>query len=283
MLKKLKKAIYSLSIIDQLYKLQIQEIYGNLKNDSRHENPKSLAPFGYKIYSQCDEDGIIKEIFNRLRTTNRVFVEFGVGNGLENNTRSLLLDNWNGLWIEKSLPNVRQMKNNMGKTIKSDRLAIINSFITKDNINNLISSVIADYEIDLLSIDVDGNDCHIFNAIECISPRVVIIEYNAKFPPPVYYCMEYDESHVWNKNDYFGASLKFLEVNFKRKNYLLVGCNLAGTNAFFIREDLVKKKFLQPYTAENHFEPPRYYLKGIFSGHPSSYSLLEKAILKNPI
>jgi hypothetical protein len=154
-----------------------------LKRSSRHQNPKSLIPFGHEIYSQSEEDGIIREIFNRIGVTNRVFVEFGVGNGLENNTLALLFDGWSGLWIEASSKSVRRLEKAFHNTINKGRLNIIEAFVTKSNINNLISSVITAEEIDLLSIDIDGNDVHIFDSITCIKPRVVVIEYNAKFPP----------------------------------------------------------------------------------------------------
>lgn len=249
-----------------------------LKRNSRHQNPKSLIPFGHKIYSQNEEDGIIREIFNRIGVTNRVFVEFGVGNGLENNTLALLFDNWSGLWIEASSKSVCKMKKALRNARNKGRLSIIEAFVTKSNINSLISSSIIDKEIDLLSIDVDGNDVHVFNSITCIKPRVVVIEYNAKFPPPILFCMEYDESYRWKGDDCFGASLKYLENNFAKKGYNLVGCNLTGTNAFFVREDLTRDKFVEPYSAENHYEPARYYLGGFSSGHPSSYEALEKSL-----
>lgn len=100
-----------------------------------------------------------------------------------------------------------------------------------------------------------------------------MIEYNAKFTSPVIFCINYDKTHAWQKDDCFGASLKFL-VNLGKKGYRLVDCNLSGVNAFFVREDLVADKFLAPFTAENHYEPPRYDLYGHFSGHPASYKTL---------
>ena len=249
-----------------------------LKKSSRYQNPKSLIPFGHKIYSQNEEDGIIREIFNRIGVTNRVFVEFGVGNGLENNTLALLFDGWNGLWIEASSKSVRKLKKAFRNAINKGRLNIIEAFVTKSNINTLISSSITAEEIDLLSIDIDGNDVHVFDSITCIKPRVVVIEYNAKFPPPILFCIEYDESYCWKRDDCFGASLKYLENSFAEKGYNLVGCNLTGTNAFFVRKDLTADKFAQPYSAENHYEPIRYYLTGFSSGHPSSYETLEKSL-----
>ena len=244
------------------------------------QDPKSLLPFGRKIYSQCDEDGIIREIFNRIGYTNKIFVEFGIGDGLENNTLSLLFEDWRGLWIEASKKHVEEIKRGFAKTISQGRLTVLNAFITESNIDNLISSILQEKEIDLLSIDIDGNDAHIFNSISCIKPRVVIIEYNAKFLPPIAYCMAYNQNHIWRRNDYFGASLKFLETLFSGRGYSLVGCNITGSNAFFVRNNLLENKFPEPYTAEKHYMPARYYLSGAFSsGHPPSYQTLENSLV----
>jgi len=243
------------------------------------QDHKSLLPYGRKIYSQCDEDGIIREIFNRIGYTNKVFVEFGIGNGLENNTLSLLFEDWRGLWIEASERYVEEIRRGFSKTIQQGRLVVTNAFITRENINDLISSAILEEEIDLLSIDIDGNDAHIFSAINCVKPRVVAIEYNAKFFPPVVYCMAYDENHTWGTDDCFGASLKYLETLFSENGFSLVGCNITGSNAFFVRKDLVEDKFQEPYSAEKHYMPARYYLSGAFSsGHPPSYKTLENSM-----
>ena len=235
-------------------------------------------PFGHKEYSQNDEDGIIREIFNRIGVTNRTFVEFGVGNGLENNTLALLFDGWNGLWIEGSSRYVKKIRKGFSTVVDSGQLAVTQSFITTENINDLISRNIDESEIDLLSIDIDGNDFHVFKSIDCVRPRVVVIEYNAKFVPPVMFCMQYNESHAWASDDCFSASLKYLEVNFATYGYSLVGCSVTGVNAFFVRNDLIEDNFLEPFTAEQHFEPARYFLAGIPSGHRPSYRTLEKSL-----
>jgi hypothetical protein len=92
--------------------------------------------------------------------------------------------------------------------------------------------------------------------------------------------MKYNESHIWKDDDCFGASLKYLEILFSEKGYYLVGCNISGVNAFFVRKDLVEDKFEAPYSAEKHFEPARYYLTfGFSSGHSSTYTTLENMLI----
>jgi hypothetical protein len=249
-----------------------------LKGEPRHQRDKSLIPFGYKVYSQQDEDGILREIFRRIGVTNKVFVEFGVGNGLENNTLALLFEGWRGLWIEASAQHVNAIKTHFANVIRAGHLHVLPSFATKGNIDALISSHVRPGEIDLLSVDIDGNDFHIFSAITCICPRVVVMEYNAKFPPPILFCMAYRESHAWQGDDCFGASLKYLEVNFEKRGYRLVGCSLSGVNAFFVRSDLAGDHFLRPFSAENHYEPARYYLARLSSGHRPSYQTLGESL-----
>ena len=250
-----------------------------LRSLPRYQDKKCLTLSGHKVYSQCDEDGIIREIFQRIGLTNKMFVEFGVGDGLENNTLALLFDGWQGVWIEGSDRLVGRIREGLKNTIECGRLQLINDFVTRDNINSLISTAFGGTEIDLLAIDIDGNDFHVFESITCINPRVVVIEYNAKFHPPMQYCMSYEEGHKWSGDDHFGASLKFLEEQFSKKGYCLVGCSLSGANAFFVREDLVADRFMEPYTAEAHYEPARYFLGKLTSGQKPSYKTLDRSMV----
>ena len=273
---KLLERKYQAIIQSRLQQLPILQEIDRLRASQRYQDPKSLIPFGDKVYSQSDEDGIIREIFNRIGVTNKVFIEFGIGNGLENNTLALLFEHWQGLWIDASTQNIVKIRKYFAEIIRNKQLQVMESFITKENINQLISEHIKVNEIDLLSVDIDGNDYHVLNAITCVNPRVIIVEYNAKFTPPILYCMDYNATHAWEKDDCFGVSLKFLEVNLVQ--YCLVGCNLSGANAFFVRKDLVQDKFLEPFTAEQHYEPPRYYLSGYFAGHPATYKTLATSL-----
>ncbi len=266
-----------LTILEQMHANQVDQTLQMLRQDARHKDPKNLIGSGFKIYSQTDEDGLIREIFQRIGVTDKSFVEFGVGDGLENNTLALILQGWKGLWIEAHGPSVRSIRNNLRTTIGLGALKVLNSRVTTGNIDDLIAGAMGQGEIDLLSIDIDGNDFHIFNAIHCVRPRVVVIEYNAKFPPPILFCMDYDVSHVWKGDDFFGASLKFLEIEFEKRGYWLVACNLAGTNAFFVRKELAGDHFPKPFSAENHYEPARYYLASFRAGHLPSHRTLERS------
>lgn len=117
---------------------------------------------------------MLRETFTRISTTNKIFVEFGIGNGPENNTRALLFDDWQDLWIDASSDSIANIRPILRISIQRGKLAVIEFFITKANINDLISANVKQTEIDLLSIDIDGNDYHVLKAISCISPRVIV-------------------------------------------------------------------------------------------------------------
>jgi hypothetical protein len=238
-----------------------------LLTDPLYSDGRRLPPFGFKVYSQNDEDGIIQEIFARIGERSRTFVEFGVENGLENNTLKLLLEGWSGLWLEGSSIDVKRINAKFNDVIQQGRLKVQHAFIDRDNINRTIGQFYTG-EIDLISIDVDGNDIHLLEALEVVSPRVIVIEYNGKFPPSLSIAQAYNAAHRWSGTDYGGASLSAITKIAERKGYALVGCNVMGVNAFFVRQDLLEDKFCPPYTAENHYQPARYFLWPTFvAGH----------------
>jgi len=157
---------------------------------------KSIAGKGFKVCSQSDEDGVINEIYKRIGFGSKYFVEFGVGDGLENNTAALLFSGWSGLWIEGSKSYFDKICTGMQCLILSGRLKIVNGFVSPDNIDEIISANKTSDQVDLLSVDIDGNDAHVLERIKSISPRVIVLEYNAKFGPSISFCMKYDREHV---------------------------------------------------------------------------------------
>ena len=261
--------------------INLQREIRELSNNKKYDNKKSLIKSGYKVYSQTDEDGIIEEIFRRIGTTNNLFIEFGIGDGLENNTLYLILKGWRGLWIDGSSKDVYSIQENLKEFIESEKLKVVNEFIYKENINSIIDSQRIEGEIDLLSIDIDGNDHHIFNEITTINPRVIVMEYNAKFPPPTSIRMNYIPDHSYSSDDCLGSSLQYQANLLAQKGYNLVVCNLSGINAFYVRKDLTADLFAEPFTAENHFQPARYYHSYLKSGHPSSFKTINNFQNKN--
>ena len=236
----------------------------------RYQEKLRLVRHGYKVHSQSDEDGIIAEIFKRIGTKNKTFVEFGVEHGIECNTLWLLMQGWAGLWIDGGASNCKRIQKTHSHFTQSGQLKLANTFITKDNIDGLLIRHFSGpdaSEIDLLSIDIDFNDYWVWQAITSVKPRVVVIEYNASWPPPAAITVPYMPNAQWKSTNYFGASLGALAKLGSSKGYSLVGCCLSGVNAFFVRDDLVKGKFLMPGSAEDHYEPPRYFLTHRPNGH----------------
>ncbi len=247
--------------IEALHRIVIDEyIRTNLYGNRRYHDPKRLNRYEYQVYSQNGEDGIIEEIFNRIGTTNRVFVEIGVQDGLECNSAYLLLNGWSGYWIEGNPKSVVAIKHRFSGPINKQQLKILQSFVTAENVEATLRDSGVPVEFDLLSIDIDGNDYWVWKAIEHFKPRIVVIEYNALFRGNVKWVMKYNPSHTWDGTSYFNASLKSLELLGVSKGYCLVGCNFHGINAFFVRCDLIQDRFCAPFTAENHYEPIRYHL-----------------------
>lgn len=235
---------------------------------SRYSDPRSLNRFEQKVYSQDGGDGILREIRRRIGEGGRFFVEFGVGGGLENNTAILAVEGWSGVWIEGDPAFANQATATFGEMVNTGQLIIVNSFITAANIEQLLADAGAPAELDFLSIDIDGNDYWIWSAIQSYRPRVVEIEYNSMFPPGEHWIMKYNPEHRWNGDSYFGASLSSLEELGRKKGYALVACTLAGTNAFFVRSDLIGEEFEPPFTAEACYQPPRYFMVNERAGHP---------------
>jgi hypothetical protein len=273
---KLRRTFYLEDMDSKLAKANNLQVDGylqtNLFNHPHYERPDKLNRFEFQAFSQFGEDGIIEEIFRRIGNLDNYFVEFGVETGKEANSTYLLYKNWKGLWIDGSQDNIHAIRQNFVKSIAKGNLTAIQSFITAENIEDLFRQGNVPQEFDLLSIDIDRNDYHVWNAITNYRPRVVIIEYNSIFRPGCHFVVEYDANAIWDGSSNTSASLEALYQLGLSKGYKLVASSFAGVNAFFVREDLIGDKFTGPFTAENHFEPPKYFLYHT-PGHPRKVRL----------
>ncbi|MBR0652801.1 hypothetical protein GXW78_24305 [Roseomonas terrae] len=216
---------------------------------------------GFKVHSQSDEDGIIERIFSLIGTTDRRFVEFGCESGSENNTHYLLDQGWTGLWMEGNPNYAPLVREKFRAQIASGQVRFVETFVTPDNINAILKEQGVTGEIDFLSIDIDSNDHHVFEAIDAISPRLVCIEHNHTFPPGVAWEMPYDTDFRWDPASGeapYGASITSMAALAARRGYVLVGCGLCSANGFYVRSDLVGDHFTGPFTPEGMFNPLEY-------------------------
>lgn len=203
--------------------------------------PKDIVANEFRVFSQWGEDGIIHFLLRYISIDRKVFVEFGVQNYTEANTRFLLLtNNWCGLVIEANVEDVNYIKKD--PIYWKYNLKVSCSFINRDNINHILMENGIRGEIGLLSVDIDGNDYWVWQSIDIISPAIVVIEYNFRFGKDRSVSVPYDENFVRSQAHhstiYYGASLKALYSLAQKKGYAFVGCNSAGNNAFFVRRDL---------------------------------------------
>ncbi len=204
----------------------------------------------FKVFSQMGDDGIIQYLINNIAIPNETFIEFGVENYSESNTRFLLMNNnWSGMVIDGSEANVNEIRNSYYYW-KYD-LKAIHAFIDADNIELLIDESGFGIEIGILSIDIDGNDYWIWKKISTINPIIVIAEFNSVFGIDKPWTVPYDPSFLRSKshhsNLFYGSSLLSLCDLAEAKGYYFVGCNSAGNNSYFIRKDKIGElKILKP-------------------------------------
>ncbi|HKO61656.1 MAG TPA: hypothetical protein VJV03_10895 [Pyrinomonadaceae bacterium] len=218
----------------------VQEALGRI--ELRHlsaRDSNNLTDHQFRVFSQWGEDGMIQFLLRHVAPENKVFVEFGAdAYNYESNTRFLLTnDNWRGLIIDSSERAIAELKRSRAWELHD--LTAVQAFITRENINELLTQHGINGEIGLLSIDIDGNDYWVWQAINVIQPVIVIAEYNHRFGPDravtIPYDEKFDRKEAHPSKLYFGASLQALCQLGKAKGYAFVGCN--GVNAFFVRAD----------------------------------------------
>lgn len=204
------------------------------------EKVRSLIEAEFKVFSQCGDDGIIQWLIYNIDIPHKTFIEFGVQNYRESNTRFLMMnDNWSGFVMDSSEAFVRQIINSeyYWKYDLDARAA----FVDCDNINGLILDRKFHSEVGILHIDIDGNDYWVWDAIDVIDPIIVIMEYNSVFgctrAITIPYKKDFDRTAAHHSNLYYGASLPAFCHLASKKGYAFIGSNSTGNNAYFVRCD----------------------------------------------
>lgn len=203
-------------------------------------NPDEIEQAEFRVFSQFGEDGIIQFLVQRVTVSSRFFVELGVEDYAESNTRFLLVnDAWRGVIVDAGEAHKRFLAES--RLDWRTTVDAVSAFIDRDNVNDVLRRAGAAGPIGLLSIDIDGNDYWVLEAIDAVAPQILVAEYNSLFGPERAVTVPYDPAFVRSEKHsshlYWGASLAALARAADAKGLALVGGNRAGNNAFFVRRD----------------------------------------------
>lgn len=242
---------------------EVKLLAGRVLAHHARTTARNLREAEFKVFSQFGDDGIIQFLLARLGISPDLFnfVEFGVQDYSESNTRFLLLnDNWRGLVMDGDQQNVERIKNS--DLYWRHDLTALCRWIDRDNINSILKEGGFGGEIGLLSIDIDGNDYWVWERIEMVNPVIVIAEYNSVFGArralTVPYDPKFNRTAAHYSNLYWGASLAAFVLLAERKGYAFVGSNLAGNNAYFVRASHLGAAGVDAVTAEQGYVESRF-------------------------
>jgi hypothetical protein len=262
--------------INPITQSQLASEYWHLRTESANKIPGAPPNFGYKIHSQCDEDGILQNIISRLAFDPGLctFLEVGAGDGRENNTALLVnILGWRGVWVDPS----DQMKNFAQLVGPQSSLQIITNKLSPDSDFSSLFNALDKVgckpgnngrSIGVLSLDIDSYDLDLLETLlSYLDPEILVLEYNASFPPPIQTRINYEDTSTWEGDNFYGASLSAQEVALRDK-YMLVGTSMSGVNSFWVKNS--HSKLFPKYPVEELYNPPRYHLTQLKWGHPAN-------------
>ena len=222
------------------FKIKFKQWIGKLKI-KRKQAERPINRHEYRVFSQHREDGIIDHLLNSIDDDLGIFVEFGFHPDQCNCLNLAINRNFSGLFMDGSESGCANAAEAYER-LNLSGVQIRNVFIDRDNLDSLISDAGIKGEIDVLSLDVDGNDYWFWQTIECIDPRIVVIEYNATFGPDDAVSIPYDSNFIryetHSSGFYHGCSLAAIEHLGKLKGYKLIGVDHTGVKAFLVKAHL---------------------------------------------
>lgn len=240
-----------------------QELLQKRIRQTASDDPESLAIPNISVFSEHEEDGILLFIFSLIGDATRRCVELGSGDAMECNTTNLLVHwGWTGLLVDADGVNIRAARRFFKKCRRTRAWppSLVADWLTKSNVNEVLEENGITGTVDLLSIDIDGMDYWIWEAVEVVQPRVVVIEINHLWGDDravtVPYSEHFQAVHTAYGTDYAGASLPAMVRLGRRKGYRLVATNRIATNAFFVL-DTIKECHLPELDPASCFEHPR--------------------------
>lgn len=242
---------------------ELKLLTGRLLANQVRTSARNIREAEFKVFSQFGDDGIIQYLITRLELPRELtsFIEFGVQDYSESNTRFLLLnDNWRGLVMDGDKGNIESIK--ARDMYWRHDLTALCRWIDRDNIDAILQESGFAGRIGILSIDIDGNDYWVWQRIEAVQPVIVIAEYNSVFGASQAITVPYDPAFHRTKahysNLYWGASLPALVRLGQSKGYAFVGSNLAGNNAYFVHESYLGRGGVVALTAEQGYVESRF-------------------------
>jgi hypothetical protein len=211
-----------------------------------------ISDLGFSVFSESDEDGLLLYIFSIVGFKSKICVDIGGGGSLSgSNTANLIINHgFTGLIIEGDQANAEVLRTayTSNKATKHFTPLIISEYVTVNNINDLIESNGIKGQIDLLSIDIDGIDYWIWDAITVVEPSVVIVEIQcilnkdeSKTVPKDFKNTVFETVDNKRYGIYNSASLKAFTSLAERKGYSLVATSQLGFNAIFIKLGLLNE------------------------------------------
>jgi len=198
------------------------------------QHSDDLTLYELSVFSQNGEDGVLAEILRRTGTGSKYFVEIGASANEANCIFLADVLGWRGLFVDADEGEYEALRT---KYLGIAGVQVIRARVARDNVNSLLRESAVPHDIDVLSIDIDGNDYWIWEALVDYSPRVVVIEFNASIDPRRQLVQPYSPDQGWDESDFFGASLGALCKLGGKKGYSLAHVDLSGVNSFFVRNE----------------------------------------------
>ncbi len=241
----LKKHFYILKVRNRFNaatQVAQRQLYLNHRSAIAKGEYVPLNQTGFRAFSQFEEDGLLLYIFAAIGMTKKTFIEVGSDDGINSNCANLALNfGWHGLFLDGNPTAIARGKHFYGKYPHQwgSKPVFTCARVQRENINQLVKDAGLEGEIGLLSIDIDGNDYWIWDALEQVQPQVVVIETHVEFGLRNI-VVPYDKNYVFPGKHpiYHGASPVAMVNLAKRKGYRLVGANELGFNFIFVRDGL---------------------------------------------
>jgi len=241
----IKKNLEKIGIIKTLESLKILNSK-ILINQNITKMSSDINDYEFSVFSQFGEDGIIQYLIHSIEDIPKIFIEFGVEDYEESNTRFLLLNNnWSGLVLDGDKLNISRIRNSY--YYWKYNLEAKQKFITAENINLIIGDYLQDKSLGILSIDIDGNDYWILKSLDFkkLKPIFLICEYNSLLGSEASITIPYQKNFVRENNNfdklYYGASINAINNLANKKGYFLLGSNSNGNNLFFVNQKYADK------------------------------------------